>query len=114
MAFQKYKYTDEDGLTHPIRLSDKVAAAQTTAASAGPPYDSQISADVQNTKREIGLAPRKLRLSRRAGTAPNVKVYTNTMPVCVPGDVAGYLSSGTVTIGGVAWQVDGVIPEDAR
>lgn len=114
MAFQKYKYTDDDGETHPIRLSDKVAAAQPTAPSPGPPYDSQISADVQNSNREIGLRPRKVKLERRVGTAPNIKVYYNTMPVLVEDDVDTLLSAGTVTIGGVAWSVVGEIAEQQQ
>lgn len=112
MAFRKYKYTADNGLVHPIRLSDKVAAAQLpTAASPGGPYDSLISADVQNSNREIGLRPRKVRLSRRAGTAPNEKVYYNTMPVCVPAGVAALVAAGTVNIGGVTWNVDGAVAE---
>lgn len=114
MGFQKYKYIDENGVTHPIRLSDKVAAAQITTPSAGPPYGSLISADVHNSKREIGLSPRKLRLSRRAGDPPDVKVYTNTMPVLNPDDMDAYLIAGSVTIGDTVWQVDGEIAEDAR
>lgn len=114
MAFRKYKYTSDSGLVHPCRLSDKVAAAQPTAVSAGGPYDSLISADVQNSNREIGLRPRKVRLSRRAGTAPNEKVYYNTMPVLRPADVATLVSAGTVTIGTQAWNVDGLIAEQSQ
>lgn len=114
MSFRKYKYTAGSGLDHPIRLSDKVAAAQPTQASAGPPFDSEISADVQNTKREIGLAPRKVRLERRAGSAPNIKVYYNTMPVLKEADVATLKAAGTVTIGGQQWDVVGSIAEDPR
>lgn len=114
MAFRKYRYTDSDGLTHPIRLSTQVAAAQPTAAVAGPPYDSKISADVSNTKREIGLAPRKVRLEREGGAAPNIKVYYNTMPVLLPADVATLEATGTVTIGATQWKVTGSIAEDPR
>lgn len=115
MAFRKYKYTDGDGLVHPIRLSDKVAAAQLpAAASPGGPYDSLISADVQNSNREIGLRPRKVRLSRRVGTAPDEKVYYNTMPVVTQAGLTALVAAGTVTIGGVTWTVDGTIPEQAQ
>lgn len=114
MAFRKYKYTSDSALVHPIRLSDAVAAAQPTAASPGGPYDSLISADVQNSNREIGLRPRKVRLSRRAGTAPNEKVYYNTMPVLLPASVATLVAAGTVVINGVTWNVDGVIPEQTQ
>lgn len=114
MSFQKYKYTDNDGIVHPIRLSDKVAAAQGAAASPGGPYDSLISADVQNSRREIGLAPRKVALERRAGSAPNIKVYYNTMPCVTQALATSLLAAGTVTIGGVAWDVVRIIPEDPR
>lgn len=114
MSFRKYKYTDKDGLTHPIRLSSQVAAAQGAAASPGGPYDSLISADVQNSRREIGLAPRKVALERRAGAEPNVKVYYNTMPVVTEARAEALVTAGTVDIGGVTWDVVRIIPEDPR
>lgn len=114
MGFQRYKYTDNDGLTHPIRLSDEVAAAQPTAASPGPPYDSLISADVGRSAREIGLKPREVLLRRTAGAAPNIKAYYNRMPVLLQASVATLVAAGTVTIGGVTWNVEGSKGESAK
>lgn len=114
MSYQKYRYSSDTGLTHPIRLSSAVAAAQPTAPTAGGPYDSLISAKVGRTNREIGLKPRQILLTRTAGAAPNVKTYYDRMPVCTAADLATLKAAGTVTINGVVWTVSGAAGESEK
>lgn len=115
-TFQKYVYQDNAGGTHPIRLSDKVAAAQATAAKtvAGNPTTSNISAYARGSTRRLGLIARGVRLSRQVAFTGGIKVYYDSFPVLVKNDLAGYQVGGTITIGGTAWTVQSTYDEKAK
>lgn len=111
--FAFYKYTSNDGDIYKIRASSKVVGAQpTTAVTTG--FEGKSSVNVSRGGRGLGVRPRAVRLRRIAGSAPNVKVYYDRLPVFVAADVATLLAGGAITIDGVAWQPTELIPESIR
>ena len=111
--FAFYTYTANNGDIYKIRASSKVVAAQpTTAVQTG--LAGKPSVNVGRGNRGLGIKPREIRLKRTAGTAPNLKVYYNRLPVFVAADVTTLLGQATIPIDGVAWVPDSLIPESIR
>lgn len=111
--FAFYKYIDNNANVYKIRASSKVVGAQpTTAVTTGIGQASSVRTSRGN--RGLGVRPRAIRLKRTAGTAPNIKVYYDRLPVFVATDVATLLGGGAITIDGVAWTPDSLIPESIR
>lgn len=111
--FAFYRYTSDGGDVYKIRASSKVVGAQpTTPVTTG--FAGKPSVNVGRGNRGFGVRPRAIRLKRTAGSAPNVKVYYDILPVFVEGDVATLLGGGNITLDGVAWTPDSLIPESIR
>ena len=111
--FAFYTYTANDSTIYKIRASSKVVAAQpTTPVQTG--LAGKPSVHVGRGNRGLGVKPREIRLKRTAGSATNLKVYYNRLPVFVAADVPTLLGQATVTIDGVAWQPDSLIAESVR
>lgn len=111
--FASYKYTADNGDIYKIRASSKVVGAQpTTAVTTG--FAGKPSVNTSRGGRGLGVRPRAIRLRRTAGTSPNIKVYYDRLPVFVDSDVATLLGGGAITLDGVAWTPDSLIPESIR
>jgi hypothetical protein len=111
--FANYKYVADNNDVYKIRASSKVVAAQpTTPVSTG--IGGKSSVRVGRGNAGLGVRPRAIRLKRTAGSAPNVKVYYDKLPVFVAADAATLLAGGNITIDGVAWTPDSLIPESVR
>lgn len=111
--FASYKYTADNGDIYKIRASSKVVQAQpTTPVTTG--FAGKPSVNVGRGSRGLGVKPREIRLKRTAGTAPNIKVYYNRLPVFVAGDAATLLAGGAIALDGVEWTPDSLIPESVR
>lgn len=110
--FNKYVYTADSTVKHPIRMSADAAAAQTTAA-ATTGATSSISARVGGSRRALGLHARGLRLQRTTGTGVNAKSFFTFLPILLPADYnASTANPGSAfTVGGVAYTVSSKTPE---
>jgi hypothetical protein len=100
-----YAYMGNDGETeYPIRLKSDFVAAQPTAPARLETTDQpQVSA--YSGARTHSIRARFYRLKREVGSAPNIKVLYSRLPVLNPADVPTLDEAGTVTIGGVTWDV---------
>lgn len=97
-----YRYTDDYGVTHPIRLSAaRALAGGFTPATGG--VQSGIPAEVNG--RSGGLIPRTVSLSRTVGVGELKKSKTARLPY--PTKVAMGLKKvgDTVNIGGISWTI---------
>lgn len=106
------KYEDEAGDIHPIFLTpDSLAAAGAVPAGA---LTSQVKAKVSKSKREFGLGPRGVRISRTFGTAPDTFKKSRFIPVLTASafGVTPFIVGATITYQGAAWTVTGTQPED--
>jgi hypothetical protein len=111
--FAFYKYVDENDNVYKIRASTAVVGAQpTTAVQTGIAGKSSVRTSRGNAGN--GVRPRAIRLRRSAGTAPNTKVYYTKLPVFVKADVPTLLEGGNITLDGVAWTPDSLVPESVR
>lgn len=108
-----YKYTADNGDIYKIRASTKVFGAQpTTPSTTG--FAGKPSVNVGRGNRGYGVRPRAIRLKRQAGSAPNIKVYYDQLPVFLAADAATLLSQTSIDLDGVAWTPDSLIPESIR
>lgn len=106
-TLEDYIYTDDFGVTHPIKL----APARATAggfSSTGTPASS-IPAEVNG--RSGGLIPRKVSLYRKVGVGVAKKRYTCTLPIATKTAMALLKEGGTKTIGSVTWTISKVNKE---
>lgn len=105
-------YTDDAGVTHPIRVSDPTATAGIFTASGT--ATSNVIAKVSKSNREFGLRPRGVRLSRLVGTAPDQATRYKFLPVATLAAYTGaaFAPNATITIGSNTWTVDTREPED--
>lgn len=115
--FKTYKYTDDDGDTHRIRLSPASATAQTTAATQGA-VDSNVSAQVSEGRRELGLHARVLVLYREltggsGASAFTKKLYTR-LAILLKSDFDNYTFNQDVAVNGTTWKVQDKLPEKQR
>lgn len=111
--FAQYAYTANDGSVYKIRASSKVVGAQpTTPVTTG--ISGKSSVRVHRGNRGLGVKPRAISLRRTAGSAPNVKVYYDKLPIFAVADVATVLAETTITLDGVAWTPVSLIPESVR
>lgn len=111
--YKKYRYTADSGLTHPIRIDTPTVAAQTTAPTTGA-TTSSLSAKGSLGRREVGLRPRFLNLTRQASADPEARTLYTRLPVLLPADFAGFATGGTVTINSVVWTISTKEPERSR
>lgn len=111
--FASYAYTANDSTVYKIRASSKVVGAQpTTPTTSG--ISGKPSVNVNRGNRGLGVKPRAIRLRRTAGSAPNIKVYYDKLPVFTAADATTLLAGGAITLDGVAWTPDSLIPESIR
>ena len=111
--FSNVLYVADDGKKWKIRMSTADVTAQSTAPGTGAPDIKGKLKTNKNTK-AFGLRPRRLNLSRQAGTAPNVKTYYDRLIVCAAADAATLITAGTVTINSVVWTVNNLTGESSR
>lgn len=111
--FTKVLYVAGDGKKYKIRMSTADVTAQPTAPGTGA-ADVAGTVKVSKNSKAFGLRPRRLSLTRTAGTAPNVKTYYDRLIVCAAADVATLQTAGTVTINSVVWTVGNLIGEGTR
>ncbi len=110
-----FKYEDDDGGIHPIRLSAAMAAA---GGQEGPSGDinRDNSAEVSSSRRSLGLHPRYVTASRTIGTAPNdfkrfQRFYVLTKAAF---GVTPFLKGETFTYETFTWTVTSVENEKAN
>lgn len=108
----KAAYTDDAGVTHPIRLSGAVLTAG--AFTANDPATSRVPAKVSKSKREFGLGPRGVHLSRNIGTAAVPNMRYKFLPIATPAAALSslYAENAVVAIDGTNWTVGSFKAED--
>lgn len=111
--YKKYPYTSDTGTTHPISIDIPTFTAQTTPPVAGG-TTSAISAKISLGRREGGIRPRHLVLTREVGTAPNAKTLYTKLVVLLPADYAAFQTGGAVTVNSIAWTIGQKEPERQR
>lgn len=114
MAFKNYKYEGDDVQIYIIRMSDSVKAAVSTNAEPAGDITSPFHVQASGSRKQFGIIPRSVTLTRTFGTAPDTGTKTRKIPI-LTGDVheSAALSPGsTVTISGVAWTVASRQPEE--
>lgn len=110
----KSKYEADNGDIHPIRLNpDTLAAAGSVPAGA---YTSSLSADVRKGKREYGLGPRGVIISRTIGTAPDTFKRYAFIPVLSSAnyDSGVFVVGGAITYKTIAHVVESLVPETMK
>lgn len=106
------QYEANDGSVHSLLLDqDRFAAAGTPTTNA---IDSPIKAQISKGNKEFGLRPRGVRLARLVGAPPDTFRKYTFLPVLTIADYnsAGFAIGASISIGGVAWEVVGKVPED--
>ena len=105
VAFVDTLYEADGGVKHPIRLTPDYAAA--AGSPPATPATSDINAKVSKTNREFGIRPRRVRLARTVGTAPDTFRKYATLPVLTQTafNSPTFAKGATVTIGGVDYEV---------
>ena len=78
-AFIDTLYQSDAGVKHPIRLTPAYAAV--AGSPPEQPATSDINAKVTKSNREFGIRPRRVRLARTVGTAPDTFRKYATLPV---------------------------------
>lgn len=106
-TLEDYVYTDDFGVTHPIKLAPARATAGGFSSTGTP--TSSIPAEVNG--RSGGLIPRKLALYRTVGVGVAKKRYTSSLPIATKAAMALLKKGDTKTIGGVSWKVSKVNQE---
>jgi hypothetical protein len=108
----RYQYTDDNGLTHPILIHDDTFGAQPTT----PPqvWTSSISARASRSARKRGLTARGCYLSRIIGTGATAYRVRRWFPILLPADVTTLRAAGSITIGTQAWSITAFEGETER
>lgn len=90
----------------------RYAAAGTEPTGA---VNAKGSAIVSKTKREFGLRPRGVVLSRLVGTAPDQFKKYSFLPVLLASEfgTGNFTEGSTITIDSVAWTVTSLVEEDS-
>lgn len=111
-ALVQTKYEDDAGRIHPFAMTADYFAATSSASAAA--VTDELRPKISKTKREYGLKPRGVRLSRTVGVAPNTfKKYTFLAVIGAVAFASAEYSVGTeITINGVAWTVIAKVPEE--
>lgn len=112
VAFVSTLYEGDDGTLYQIRLTPDYAAAAGTAPTGTDVSD--INVKVSKSNREFGIRPRRVRLARTVGTAPDTFRKYATLPILRATEfaTAAYNKGATVTVGGVDYTVVGRQGED--
>lgn len=102
-------YTDDQGKTHRIRVTQQTVAAQTTAPPSGVSPTAQGSARVSSTRREIGLNARFVTAyitvtGGTGATAVTKKLFTR-VPILLKADFDALIPGGTVVLNGVDYTI---------
>lgn len=111
--YRDYLYTDDDGETHQIRINTSTVAAQPTAPTQGA-STSKIQAKSSAGKRQFGMKPRYVRLSRVAGTSPDEKTYYTNLPILAVADLTTLTKGSVKVVDGVTWTVGNGYAEQQR
>lgn len=106
-TLEDYIYTDDFGVTHPIKLAPARATAGGFSSSGTPA--SSIPAEVSG--QSAGLIPRRVALFRTIGVGELKKRKTSTLPIATKTALALLKKGGTKTIGGVTWTISKVHSE---
>lgn len=106
-TLEDYVYTDDFGVTHPIKLAPARATAGGFSSSGTP--TSSIPAEVSG--QSAGLIPRKVSLYRTVGAGVAKKRFTSSLPIATKTAMALLKKGGTKTIGGVTWKISKVNAE---
>lgn len=111
-ALTSTKYEDDSGRIHPIALTPNYATAAGTVPAGA--INDNVKPKVSKTKREFGIKPRGVRLSRTVGTAPNTFKKYAFLPVlqATTWAGAGFALGATVTINSIAWTVTARVAEE--
>ena len=112
VAFVDTLYESDSGEIHPIRLTPAYAAVAGTPPTG--PATSDINAKVTKANTEFGIRPRRVRLSRTVGTAPDTFRRYATLAVLTLTDFnsAAFAKGATITIDGIAYTIIGKEGED--
>lgn len=102
-------YTDDQGKTHRIRVTQQTVAAQTTAPPSGVSPTGRGSARVSSTRREIGLNARFVTayISQTAGTGAGAitKKFFTRVPILLKADFDALSEGGTIVLSGTDYTI---------
>lgn len=104
--FSNYLYTSNSGENFRIRLDEDTATAGGFTNNS--PDVSLPFAKVSKSKREFGISPRGVRLSREDGNAVRYKF----LPCATSAQQSSVATGGTLTIDGVSWTPLSLVAED--
>lgn len=112
-AYTRTKYQADSGFVHAIRINPITV----TLAGAAPvdPVDSEVRVKISKGNREFGIRPRRIKIGKTFGVAPNTFVRTAYIAVLTPATFAAatHQLNAVVTYKGDAdWQVISRDPED--
>ena len=104
-AFVDTLYESDAGVKHPIRLTPAYAAVAGSPPAL--PATSDINAKVTKSNREFGIRPRRVRLARTVGTAPDTFRRYATLAVLTLTDFnsATFAKGATITIDGIDYEI---------
>lgn len=108
----KFKYENDDGGIHTIRLSAARGAVAGTPPAGAVTED--VSVQVSRGAREYGLRPRGVVLTRLIGTAPDQFTRRSFLPVLTKTayESEAFAKEKTLTIGSVTWTIADKKDED--
>lgn len=106
------KYEADGGTIYSLTLKPPTAAAAGAAPTGA--VTSPIKAKVSKSKKEFGIRPRGVTLSRTLGTAPDTFTKTSFLPVLTATAFASatFALGATVQVDGISWTIVGRSPED--
>jgi hypothetical protein len=102
-TFDTYKYTDDQNLTHPIRIEDSRALPGGMTKS--DVFTSDVPALVSLEPGQSGLRARRVMLYRTTGTGASKKRYSSYLVVGTKAALALFKKNQLVPIGGKQWKV---------
>jgi hypothetical protein len=113
MAFQRSKYSTDEGTVVNIRVSSETLGATGQAVPAGAVDDANLWAFASNpgSRRKKALNARGVVLGRTVGTAPNQFVRRTFLPILTKAALDAITIDSAVTLNGVAYTVQSKVQE---
>lgn len=108
-SYENTTYASDGGAVFKIRLSTDKYAALTVDTGGASTVDAYVK--ISKSKREFGLRPRGLLLSRVIGTAPNTFKKYDFLPMLTAAAMAGETVGETIQIGSITWTIADKVAE---
>lgn len=107
-AMKVSKYKSDNGSIHPIRLRPDTLTAVAGTVPEGD-VTNPLYVHISKSKRQFGLAPRKVLIARTLGTDPNTYTEYASLPVCDSEDfnlaTGAWQIGANVTYKGATWKI---------